>query len=385
MADFFITTTHCSIQERTTKRYGTVYDVMFRIINKEGEEMQKKLSGFPTKTAAKQAHAQFITDQCELVPRGTFVRRKKPTTNSAPKVHELIDEYISTLGNHNKESSIIDKRRCYNQWVIPSLGDLRISELTEDCLYRWQDKMWNSENERTGEYYSYAYCDKIRAHLNAFLSWVETRYKYPNNLANVKKPKRRMAKSKMQIWTREEFESFIATVDDPVYHCFFVLAFFTGRRLGELLALTPEDIGRKTLVVEKSLSRRTLDDSAYRITSTKAEKKQTVPICDTVRKELTEYKKWRRANEIEGSFLLGGTRPIPENTLRRYFNIHAAEAGLKQIRIHDLRHSFVSMLIHLGANWAVIADLIGDTMQQVVQTYGHLYDSDKFDVVSKIG
>lgn len=52
--------------------------------------------------------------------------------------------------------------------------------------------------------------------------------------------------------------------------------------------------------------------------------------------------------------------------------------------IHDLRHSFVSMLIHLGANLMVVADLIGDTVEQVTKTYGHLYESDKREIIAKL-
>ena len=52
--------------------------------------------------------------------------------------------------------------------------------------------------------------------------------------------------------------------------------------------------------------------------------------------------------------------------------------------MHDLRHSFVSMLIHLGANFMVVADLIGDTVEQVTQTYGHVYDSDKFKIIAML-
>ena len=53
--------------------------------------------------------------------------------------------------------------------------------------------------------------------------------------------------------------------------------------------------------------------------------------------------------------------------------------------MHDLRHSFVSMLIHLGANFMVVADLIGDTVEQVTKTYGHIYEADKLGIIAKLG
>lgn len=52
--------------------------------------------------------------------------------------------------------------------------------------------------------------------------------------------------------------------------------------------------------------------------------------------------------------------------------------------MHDLRHSFVSMLIHLGANFMVVADLIGDTLEQVTKTYAHMYEEDKQNIISLI-
>lgn len=42
------------------------------------------------------------------------------------------------------------------------------------------------------------------------------------------------------------------------------------------------------------------------------------------------------------------------------------------------------MLIHLGANFMVVADLIGDTVEQVTKTYGHLYQEDKLSIIAKI-
>lgn len=36
-----------------------------------------------------------------------------------------------------------------------------------------------------------------------------------------------------------------------------------------------------------------------------------------------------------------------------------------------------------GANFLVVDDLIGDTVEQVIKTYGHLYEADKVDILSK--
>ena len=114
------------------------------------------------------------------------------------------------------------------------------------------------------------------------------------------------------------------------------------------------------------------------MTSTKAEKSHIVPICKTVQKELSIYCG-------ASPFLFGGEKPLGENKVRRTFLAYCEKAGIAPIRIHDLRHSFVSMLIHMGANFTVIADLISDTVEQVIKTYGHMYETDKQTVIERIG
>ena len=182
----------------------------------------------------------------------------------------------------------------------------------------------------------------------------------------------------MQFWTRAEFDTFINVVDNKMYKTLFSMLFYTGRRKGEVLSLSPNDITPDGIKFTKSLTRKTIDDAPYKITSTKTEKVATTPICQPLKKELQEY------TIPEGQFYFGGNAPITDTTLRRVFNHYCDIAEVKQIRIHDLRHSFVSMLIHLGANLTVVADLIGDTLAQVTKTYAHLYEEDKHKIINKI-
>ncbi|MGO4988088.1 tyrosine-type recombinase/integrase [Gallicola sp. Sow4_E12] len=53
------------------------------------------------------------------------------------------------------------------------------------------------------------------------------------------------------------------------------------------------------------------------------------------------------------------------------------KAGFEKIRIHDLRHSDASMLIHLGVNPVAIAKRLGhDKVETTLNTYSHLYPKD---------
>ena len=234
--EYYISSNKYSLQERQTKR-GRVYDVVFRIVTLDGNEKQKKLSGFTTKALAKQAYVDFVTTKCELVKNNPI--KKKAVDKKIPTVDELISEYIASLFNQNKASSIYNKRLFYNIFVLPQFGSCKINSLTKEVLYRWQDSLWSMKNEKTGQPYSYNYLSSVRAAFCSFLSWCESRYGYKNHFTEIVKPKRRAPKTKMQIWTREQFEQFISTVDNPMYHALFTLLFFTGRRKGEIFALTP--------------------------------------------------------------------------------------------------------------------------------------------------
>lgn len=373
-ADYYISSNKYSLQERMTKR-GKVYDVIFRIVSLDGVEKQKKLSGYTTKALAKQGYMQFVTEKCELVKNNPL--KKRDPQKEEPFVGELIREYMATLGNDNKYATIYDKNNVFRLFVLPYYENTKPNALTVQELAGWVDTIWNLKNPRNGEYYSYKHLSKVRGHFNVFLNWLELRYGYKNNLSSVPRKKKKVAKTEMKFWTRNQFDQFIAVVDDPTYHALFTFMFYTGRRKGELFALTPQDVQPTSIKINKSLTRKTRSDSTYEITSTKAEKTQNIPVCKIVQEEIAAF-------EGLSPFYFGGDKPLAPTTVKRIFDDYCKKAGVEIIRIHDLRHSFVSMLIHLGANLMVVADLIGDTVEQVMKTYGHLYQEDKLNILSKI-
>ena len=107
-AEFYISSTKYSLQERMTRR-GKVYDVVFRIVTLDGYEKQKKLSGFSSKTLAKQGYTDFITQRCELVKNNPI--KKKDPNKQELLVGDLIREYLATLSNQNKASSVYGKQK----------------------------------------------------------------------------------------------------------------------------------------------------------------------------------------------------------------------------------------------------------------------------------
>ena len=375
---YYISSTKYSVRERQTKKNGRVYDVYFRVVDPvTREERQKKLSGFSTKAAAKAGYAEFVTEKCEL-RKGAKIKKAPEAPATEKTFAELADEYIEYSKTQNKESTVYQKIGYFKNCLVPKYGDKKISFFTKEELYRFQDYIWGLK-KGNGEPYSYQSCDHLRKAMSSLLEWCESRYGYPNNMRYVKKPKRRQPKPVMNIWTREEFETFRAALTDERYVALFSFLFFTGQRKGEAMALYAEDVDleNKTVKIYKTVTRKNIDGAPWKVTSTKADKTQTIPLCEPLVKILREYHNGT-------PFYFGGERPISDHAIAYAFEKGIEKSGVKEIRIHDLRHSFVSMLIHLGANYNVIADLINDTVEQVMNTYGHLYESDKLKVIQKI-
>lgn len=377
MKKYFIFTNKYTVRERITGN-GKVYDIIFRVMQAvDGITKQKSLCGFQTKAKAKLAYMAWIQKNCSTEARPT-PQKKVDTTKKDPTVAELVAQYIVSLQNQNKESSIYDKKHLIELFITPSLGECKLKDLTKEKLIEWQDNLWAKKNPKTKDYYSYKYLSKIRNYLNALLSWVEERYGYTNNLKYVKKPKNLQAKRIISdVWTKEEFNSFLSCVSTQRYKTFFAMLFYTGRRKSEIVALTPEDVKNGSITINKTCSRKTLTDKSFTITANKNTKSGISFIPPDLQTEIDRY-------TPENPFYFGGVRPMSEHAIQNAFDQAVRKSGVKRIRIHDLRHSFVSRLIHLGASPYVVADLIGDNVEQIYKTYGHLYEKDKIDILKKL-
>ena len=76
--------------------------------------------------------------------------------------------------------------------------------------------------------------------------------------------------------------------------------------------------------------------------------------------------------------------PVTKSYLYREMDRGAKEAGVKRIRIHDIRHSHVSYLIDLGFSATAIADRVGHESIEITYNYAHLFPSKQTEMVDKM-
>jgi len=191
--------------------------------------------------------------------------------------------------------------------------------------------------------------------------------------------------------TRDEAQALLEAVGKhyPRYHPFFLCALRTGMRLGELLALEWGDIDFRGgfIEVRRGYTRGKMDtpkNRKSRRVDMSRQLSETLKELRTDRKREALAKGWGEVPELV--FLNYEGRIINSFNLRpRVFHAALEKAGLRRIRIHDLRHSFASMLLQNGESLVYVKDQLGHSSIQItVDTYGHLVPGANRGAVDKL-
>lgn len=366
-----------SICSRKTKK-GTVYDARFRVVDGRGVERQKRLCGFKTKGEAKKAAVKFLSTYVPSAPPA-------PVLDPAEKMpfEKALAAYIAYDRTQTKESTQYEKVCLFEKHITPYFKGRDIRSITKADVASWQDALW-STMQSNGKPYSVVHLTKIRGQLNQLFIWCSERYDISNPLASLVKPKRKEAQKELEFYELNEFNSLISVIDEIQWRVLFMFLFYIGCRVGELQALSEADITDEGICINKTYTKKTTDGSLYKITDTKNYKNRVVPIPFVLKNALKDYIAWKRQRSISDDFLFGGKQPIGLQTIRNRLDKYTSLSGVKRIRIHAFRHSYVSMCAHLGATPIVIARLIGDTTETVMQVYTHMWADDGSAVVKKI-
>lgn len=115
------------------------------------------------------------------------------------------------------------------------------------------------------------------------------------------------------------------------------------------------------------------------ITSPKTKKSnRTIQMPDFLCEEMQEFFKMQYGLKKKDRIFT-----INKSYLHREMNRGAEAAGVKRIRIHDLRHSHISLLIDMGFSAVAIADRVGHESIEITYRYAHLFPSKQKEMASK--
>lgn len=267
-----------------------------------------------------------------------------------------------------------------------SIIDIKLDKLTIQDIEKWKQEI-NSQKLATrtkNDYMKY-----LKSALNFATKWYDFNFiSIYNKLTNFTNPDE--LPKEMQFYTFEEFQKFISVENDLKFKTIFETLYYCGLRRGELRGLTWKNINfeRKELLITQNVVNIKGDSGYWQITTPKTRtSKRQVPIPDVLLDNLRLLKE--KCKTYYGFndewFVFGDISPIHPDALRRRKNENAAKAGVKQIRIHDFRHSCASLLINNGANVTMVAKYLGHSkIDETLNTYSHVFQSKLDDIVNTI-
>jgi integrase len=330
----------------------------------QGTRKRKLKRGFATKKEALEWEREFLYQRADDLNM-TFADFVKVYENDRrPRL-----KYNTWL---SKEYVIRDK-------LLPYFGDMPMNAIEAKDIIRWQNYLIECRGN-DGKPYKATYLKSIHNQLTAIFTHAYKYYRLKVNPASKAGSMGKKHAEEMQFWTREEYARFTKTaMETPRMYYPVEVLYWCGIRLGELLALTYGDIdfNRKTININKSYQK--LKGKEY-ITEPKTPKsKRIVAIPDNLCEKLREYMGLQYGYKTTDRMF-----PISKNYMATHLKEIAAKAGVKPIRIHDLRHSHVSHLIELGFTPVAIAERVGHESIEITLRYAHLFPSKQIEMADKL-
>jgi len=335
-----------------------------------GKNMQKRKRGFKTKKEALKYEIEF---------------KNKIQGSTDMKVSTLYDLYIQDVSLRVKPKTLETKKYIFNTKILPYFGELKLTDVTPLMIRRFQNDFINQTNPKTNKPYAFAYLQKTNAQLKTLINYAVRYYGLstdPFSKVESLKSLNKEPKKEIKIWTVEEFNKFSEVIKHkPMSYTAFHLLFWTGIRVGELLALTREDIDlqRKRIIINKNFSKLTGGREVIGTTKTESSER-SILIDDYLVVLLRKYIKMiYKPDEQDRLFPI--TQYLFRNDITRYHKI----AEVKKIRVHDLRHSHASFLINNDVNPLIISKRLGHAKVDItLDTYSHLYPSKEEKVIDVI-
>ncbi|ENZ6654809.1 tyrosine-type recombinase/integrase [Enterococcus hirae] len=348
-----------------------------------GKKKYTTKRGFRTQKEAKTALSRL---ELELQKTGM------PTsTNTTFK--EAAELWLENYKKTVKESSYSRTKIIFNKHIYPKFGNIKLSKInTAYC-----QKVVNDWSEKgTSKQYP------------LFINYMNKVFKYAINIGltsdnptlNLIIPKPQIkTEKKLKLYTKEQLELFLNEVSqeqNPYFknrdYTLFRLLAFSGCRIGEILALTWDNINFKTheMAIKKTVAR---SDKYYISETPKTKKSNRIIYLDE--KTIKQLKFWK-LEQRKYLFQLGFTKSnylftndensftINQAVAERY-NVYRERAGLPYIGLHGFRHTHASMLYEAGADHKEVQERMGHAnIKTTMDTYTHITNSKKEETTQKL-
>lgn len=300
---------------------------------------------------------------------------------------EILDTKLST--NVIKETSYFSLSHPLAKIKESLLGDMKVQKVTYREIQLFYNTITNLSN---------SYIEKINIMLNLIIAEAIKRdYIVKNPMLNVIIPKSDKQTKEVEAFSIDEQKTLIKAMQNNIYKNIYTIAMFSGMRIGEILALKPDDINLSTneINVIRTLSRDRngnpiIGDSTKTYTS-----KRIIPITSLFRKELEDSLNTMAENENNLIFTTrNGTFITPVN-INKYFKTLCKNANIRvntnkknekisEVNTHMLRHTYATRCIESGMPAHVLQKLLGHkNVTTTINTYTTIFNKYRNDEVDK--
>ena len=333
--------------------------IQYRYTDWQGKRRKSTKRGFATKREAEEWLRNFLITQKADVDM---------------KFADFWKMYCADMETRLREHTMRTKKYIVELKILPYFGNKRVNDITAADIRQWQ-------NELIKMGYSPTYLKTINNQLSAIFNYAVRYYDLKSNPCAKAGSMGKSKAEEMDFWTGEEFRKFIDSVmNKRLSYMAFMILYWTGMRLGELLALNPKDVDleKRTISITKSYQRLGKKDV---ITPPKTSKsKRVITIPEFLAADIKDYMDSLYDLQEDDRLF-----PITKYYLEHEMQRGIKESGVKRIRVHDLRHSHASMLIELGFSPLEIANRLGhEKVETTLNTYAHLYPNKQTKLAERL-
>ena len=326
----------------------------------DGVERRPMLGSFPTWTVA-QARLEARRWR-QLIDQGVDPYAERERVRTAPTVSQLAERYVEEILPKRAEGTRRGARAMLRQWILPAVGNTRVADLRPSDVERLHNKVTKAGSPIRA--------NRVVALVSAMLS-AAIRWEF------VDKNVCRGAVVRNREFGRRRYLSApeIVRLSEALSRCqsqtaadVLRLLLLTGARSREVRGMQWEEVDLDAGVWRKPAA------------STKDRRPHEVPLGAAALELLVKM----RPRVPQGP-VFPGTKGAAVLDIRSTWRRVLRDAGLEDLRIHDLRHSFASILISGGASLPLIGSLLGHSNPSTTARYSHLFLDPQRAAVEKVG